>query len=323
MFLCFVVFILVHNLTFAIPKQEETNHKIANDLGNKEHYQNEEHNKEYDHEAFLGEEAKTFDQLTPEESQKRLSIIIDKIDRDGDGYITFDELKTWIIYTQKKYLTNDVNKQWQTRNVEGNDKITWDAYRKAVYGFSHDYEASQLDKEEEVGGYSFKSVLDRDKRRWNVADIDGDGALTRDEFAAFLHPNENERMKDIVVLEAIEDIDKDKDGKISLEEYIGDMFPDLLEPGEELPEWVKNEKEQFSKYRDKNHDGVLDNDEVRDWILPEGFDHADAEARHLIYESDSDADEKLTKEEILNKYDLFVGSQATDFGEALARHDEF
>lgn len=40
------------------------------------------------------------------------------------------------------------------------------------------------------------------------------------------------------------------------------MFPDLLEPGEELPEWVTNEKEQFSKYRDKNHDGVLDNDEV-------------------------------------------------------------
>jgi hypothetical protein len=31
----------------------------------------------------------------------------------------------------------------------------------------------------------------------------------------------------------------------------------------------------------------------------------------------------LTKEEILSKYDLFVGSQATDFGEALNRHDEF
>ena len=31
----------------------------------------------------------------------------------------------------------------------------------------------------------------------------------------------------------------------------------------------------------------------------------------------------LTKEEVVNKYDLFVGSQATDFGEALTRHDEF
>lgn len=34
-------------------------------------------------------------------------------------------------------------------------------------------------------------------------------------------------------------------------------------------------------------------------------------------------DKKLTKEEILNNYDLFVGSQATDFGDALTRHDEF
>lgn len=62
---------------------------------------------------------------------------------------------------------------------------------------------------------------------------------------------------------------------------------------------------------------------MKEWILPTGFDHAEAEAKHLIYESDSDADQKLTKDEILAKYDLFVGSQVTDFGEALARHDEF
>lgn len=57
--------------------------------------------------------------------------------------------------------------------------------------------------------------------------------------------------------------------------------------------------------------------------MPDNFDHAEAEARHLIYEADSDADQKLTKHEILDKYDIFVGSQATDFGEALERHDEF
>lgn len=67
----------------------------------------------------------------------------------------------------------------------------------------------------------------------------------------------------------------------------------------------------------------MDLEEVKNWIIPPDFDHAEAEARHLIYEADGDTDEKLTKDEILNKYDLFVGSQATDFGEALARHDEF
>lgn len=64
-------------------------------------------------------------------------------------------------------------------------------------------------------------MLDRDKRRWNAADEDGDKALTREEFAAFLHPEEVDRMKDIVVIETMDDIDKNKDGKISLQEYIG------------------------------------------------------------------------------------------------------
>ena len=53
------------------------------------------------------------------------------------------------------------------------------------------------------------------------------------------------------------------------------------------------------------------------------YDHTEAEAKHLIYESDTDGDSKLSKDEILANYDLFVGSQATDFGEALTRHDEF
>lgn len=62
---------------------------------------------------------------------------------------------------------------------------------------------------------------------------------------------------------------------------------------------------------------------MRGWIIPDDYNHAEAEAKHLIYEADSDGDRELTKEEILDKYDVFVGSQATDFGEALVRHDEF
>ncbi len=63
--------------------------------------------------------------------------------------------------------------------------------------------------------------------------------------------------------------------------------------------------------------------QVREWIIPPDFDHSEAEAKHLIFEADADQDSRLTKQEVLDKYDLFVGSQATDFGEALTRHDEF
>lgn len=193
-------------------------------------------------------------------------------------------------------------------------------YRKTVYGFMDEMDPKDLENQSE--GFSYKSMLIRDRRRWSFADRNGDDNLNRTEFTDFLHPEESARMRDIVVTETLEDIDKDHDGKLSVDEYIGDMFRPV-EEGEEEPEWVVNERETFGKFRDKDADGFLDKDEVRDWITPPDFDHAEAEAKHLIYEADSDADEKLTKEEILDKYDVFVGSQATDFGEAFNRHDEF
>lgn len=52
------------------------------------------------------------------------------------------------------------------------------------------------------------------------------------------------------------------------------------------PDWVLSEREQFNDFRDLNKDGKLDKDEIRHWILPQDYDHAQAEARHLVYESD-------------------------------------
>lgn len=61
----------------------------------------------------------------------------------------------------------------------------------------------------------------RDRRRWEKADLDKDDKLTKQELTGFLHPEEIDHMKDVMVVETLEDIDKDKDGRISLEEYIG------------------------------------------------------------------------------------------------------
>ena len=57
-------------------------------------------------------------------------------------------------------------------------------------------------------------------------------------------------------------------------------------------------------------------------IFPADYDHAEAEAKHLIHEADVDGDSKLSKEEFMEKYMLFVGSHI-DVGEASTKHDEF
>lgn len=47
-----------------------------------------------------------------------------------------------------------------------------------------------------------------------------DEVCSKNEFQSFLHPEEFNHMKDVVLDETLEDIDKDGDGLISLDEYI-------------------------------------------------------------------------------------------------------
>lgn len=69
---------------------------------------------------------------------------------------------------------------------------------------------------------------------------------------------------------------------------LGDIWPQFeREEGADEPDWVKTEREHFNKHRDKNNDGSLDKEEISAWISPPDYDHAHAEAKHLIYEADT------------------------------------
>lgn len=46
---------------------------------------------------------------------------------------------------------------------------------------------------------TYRSMLIRDERRFKTADRDSDGIATREEFTAFLHPEEYDHMKAVVV----------------------------------------------------------------------------------------------------------------------------
>ncbi|XP_042259724.1 calumenin-A [Thunnus albacares] len=308
--MCFVLCV-VYGSSKPTEKKSRVHHEEP--LSHLEH--DDAKNYDYDHEAFLGQdEAKTFDNLPPEESRRRLGIIVDKMDSNKDGFISEEELKVWIKNAQKKHIYDSVEHQWKDFDLNNDGQISWEEYKNVTYG-------SYLDDPQADTEYDYSHMMARDERRFKVADRNGDLIADKQEFTAFLHPEDHEHMKDIVVQETIEDIDKNGDGFIDLKEYIGDMY--TSEENQEEPEWVASERQQFSEFRDKNNDGKMDREETLDWILPADYDHTEAEAKHLLHESDANKDGKLTKKEILDKYDVFVGSQVTDFGEALLRHDEF
>ncbi|NXO05314.1 RCN3 protein, partial [Rhinopomastus cyanomelas] len=121
--------------------------------------------------------------------------------------------------------------------------------------------------------------------------------------------------------ETIEDMDRDGDGFIQEDEYIADLYEGL--PGAPEPPWVQLERSQFRTGRDRDGDGRLGPEEVGGWLRPPRSDWAAAEAEHLVLRADGDQDGQLSRGEIMGHWQLFVGSQATSYGEDLQRpHDE-
>ena len=90
-------------------------------------------------------------------------------------------------------------------------------------------------------------------------------------------------------------------------------FPDEVD---DALDWVIQDRKHFAEKLDKNKSGVLEWDEVKEWVLPDKNEAKD-EAKHLIDNTDDNGDGKLELREILRHYNTFVGSTATNHGKAL------
>ena len=164
-------------------------------LSEKDHTVGGEHNTEYDHEAFLGDMKDEYDELPPEEAQKRLRVLVKRVDADKDGFVSEEELTKWVKEVFSKRLTDGVEEDAKSKDTDGDGKVTWDEYTKGSYG------AEELD---DAADEETKKMLATDKRRFDTADKDKDGALTKEEFVHFMHPESSPEMGDIHVLETID-----------------------------------------------------------------------------------------------------------------------
>ncbi|XP_037927868.1 reticulocalbin-2 [Teleopsis dalmanni] len=281
------------------------------------HSENGEHNVEFDHEAIIGnvKEAQEFDTLSPEESKRRLGILLKMMDLNGDEHIDRHELRAWILRSFKKLSEEEAADRFEEIDQDGDDNITWKEYLQDVYAMEDEdfkKEVIDFDSYEE----EHKMIQD-DKEMFAAADINKDGVLNAEEFVHFQNPEEHPQMLPIVLEHTMRDKDLNNDGKIDFQEFIGEAG------NQHDKEWLIAEKEHFDNDLDSNHDGVLTGNEVLNWVVPSSEDVAKNEVDHLFASTDEDHDDRLSFLEVIRNYETFVGSEATDYGDHLQNIHHF
>ncbi|XP_041967397.1 reticulocalbin-2 isoform X1 [Alosa sapidissima] len=326
----------------------------AHTVFHEDHYVDGKHNPEHDMNAFLGTEDKEeIKKLSPSEQKKRLGEIIKKIDADSNKYLSAEEITVWIQRVYRKYALDDAKERFPDFDTNRDGIVSWDEYNMVMHDHLVVVDENTIleDPEEESLRYvcniivtdffeCFAAVLKKnmynsklwlllylfvaqlhlkEKRRFDFADVDGTPGLNLTEFLAFTHPSEVDHMADFAIEDVLVEYDTDRDGFISLKEFIGDLRPDGGDPSQ----WEIEETVRFKDLYDQDGDGKLNKEEQLRWVAPNSYGSAREEAIHLIKEMDGNGDGTLSESEILKDQETFMNSEVTDYGRQLhTSHDE-
>lgn len=188
------------------------------------------------------------DQPSADQVKAELAKLFTQADANSDGKLNIEEVKQWIDKIHHEIVEENVDRQWvyyepvmqevhswaEYKPVE-KEVLSWDSYRNRSFPDSMMNDPNTPEEQRET----WKNMLLRSERRWHLSDRNNDSILVKEEFKDFVHPEESnsDEVKGVLVLEALEDMDHDRNELINLEEYMAHLKAGTPEEERADPEW--------------------------------------------------------------------------------------
>lgn len=223
------------------------------------------------------------DDGSDDKEKAKLRSVLSLIDRNGDSNISVKELSAWTQKSMRTFYRQEADDKLSALDTNKDGKVSWVEYVKGA---------------ENRGGFTEKQER-RDSKRFEHADVNRDGLLSRDELISLFHPEESANMFGVIVEEFMEYMDGDNDGLLSFREYKG-KTADTGNTDEH------SAKESFKRL-DKDSDGKLNKEEMKLWLEAVNTSaQANNQAQRQVQLADDNKDGFLSKKEIMNHMEIFT-----------------
>jgi len=224
----------------------------------------------------------------PEDVAKKFKIW----DSDGDGKISFEELKQSAAKDSSKFLSEeDINAIFIVGDINLDGEIDEDEFSKLMIPSISDIVAKFR--------YAHRSVEDV-RKAFKTYDRDGDGAIDRGELHnALTNYKFNFSDQEVDIIFAAGDIDGD--GCVDFEEFMYLMCPStaqIVRKFRDNYKTVNDVKGAFRKF-DKNRDGGLSKSELKRMMMSTGHSFTDMEVDAIMNLGDKDGDGEIDLEEFM------------------------
>lgn len=227
-------------------------------------------------------------------SDKQLTGLHARFDRDDDGKVSLEELKSYAKSVTKDIAARDVKSILEELDLNKDGKLSLEEH-------THDTEQQSMGGDHEEM-QEFQQWMNAEAAKFAAADEDGDGMLDLKEMTALFYPETHDGVLGVATEELLRQKDKNQDGVLSSME-----FWDAMDDHSDEAAFSEEEVMDFNEL-DRDGDGFLDLEDLRSW--ESGDFHLQATLKKLLEATDKDRDNHVTLKELLSSREQLSISDA-------------